>query len=103
MLRTGSTFDEVRNSFVWNVPVHYNIGVDVCDRWAAVEPDRLAIIDVTPGKSAREYTFADLKAMSNRLANALGARGLGRSPGAFGDRICVLLPQRVETAIAHLA
>ncbi|HEY2759289.1 MAG TPA: AMP-binding protein, partial [Pirellulales bacterium] len=87
----------------WNVPVYYNIGVDICDRLADREPDRLAIIDVTPGGSAREYSFADLKAMSNRLANALKTRGVGRPAGEFGDRVGVLLPQRVETAIAHIA
>ena len=49
MLRAGGTFEEVRESFVWNVPVHYNIGVDICDRWADSEPNRLAIFDVTLG------------------------------------------------------
>src|SRR5213079_2026730 len=40
----------------------------------------------------------DLKRLSNRCANALAALGIGR-----GDRVGVLLPQRPETAIAHLA
>ena len=102
MLRRGASFDEVRSLFRWEIPTEYNIGVDVCDRWAERDPDRLAIIDVEPGKPARRYSFADLRAMSNRLANALVARGLGRH-GGTGDRIGVLLPQRIETALAHIA
>ena len=102
MLRRGTSFDDVRSLFRWEIPTEYNIGVDVCDKWAEQAPDRPAIIDVEPGKPARTYSFADLKAMSNRLANALSARGLGRH-GGTGDRIGVLLPQRVETAVAHIA
>ncbi|MDA9481408.1 AMP-dependent synthetase [Bradyrhizobium sp. CCBAU 11445] len=103
MLKKAKTFDEVRNGYRWNIPDYYNIGADICDRWADKEPGRLAIIDVEPGKSTREYSFADLKAMSNRLANALSARGIGRRAGEMGDRIGVMLPQRFETAVAHVA
>ncbi|TKV80147.1 AMP-dependent synthetase [Bradyrhizobium elkanii] len=103
MLRRGKTFDEVRNEFRWNIPDYYNIGADICDRWADEEPGRLAIIDVEPGKSTREYSFADLKATSNRLANALRARGIGRRTGEKGDRVGVMLPQRFETAASHVA
>lgn len=39
----------------------------------------------------REYTFAELDARSNRMANALAARGLAR-----GDRLCVYLANRIE-------
>ncbi|SPP98347.1 AMP-binding protein [Bradyrhizobium vignae] len=103
MLKKAKTFDEVRNGYRWNIPDYYNIGADICDRWADKEPGRLAIIDVEPGKFTREYSFADLKAMSNRLANALSARGIGRRAGEMGDRVGVMLPQRFETAVAHVA
>ncbi|MGY2811934.1 AMP-binding protein [Bradyrhizobium sp. USDA 4506] len=103
MLKKGKTFDEVRAGFRWNIPDYYNIGADICDRWADKEPGRLAIIDVEPGKSTREYSFAELKAFSNRLANALRARGIGRRAGELGDRVGVMLPQRFETAVAHVA
>ncbi|MCC8968891.1 AMP-binding protein [Bradyrhizobium brasilense] len=103
MLKEGKTFDEVRTGFRWNIPDYYNIGADICDRWANKEPGRPAIIDVEPGKSIREYSFAELKAFSNRLANALSARGIGRRAGEMGDRVGVMLPQRFETAVAHVA
>ena len=37
-------YDDIFRQFRWQVPERYNIGVDVCDRWAAREPDRLAIL-----------------------------------------------------------
>ncbi|WP_420391656.1 AMP-binding protein [Acuticoccus sp.] len=100
MLPRGATLDEVRRRFAWAIPERYNIGVDVCDRWADAAPDRPAIVDASSGTTIT--TFAELKARSNRLAGALAARGVG-CHGPVGDRIGVLLPQRVETALAHIA
>ena len=45
-----------------------------------------------------EYTFGDLQRLSNQLANVLVSFGLQK-----GDRVAILLPQRVETGVAHLA
>ncbi|MGL4445526.1 MAG: acyl-CoA synthetase [Alsobacter sp.] len=98
MLPHGETYDEVRARFAWHVPEFYNIGVDVCDRRAALEPDRVAIVDVGDDGAGRDVTFAALRAMSNRLANLLAAEGIGQ-----GDRVGVLLPQMTETAAAHVA
>ena len=97
MLRPGRSYDEVYRGFRWEVPRRYNIGVDVCDRHAA-DPDRLALIYVDPGGREETFTFARLRALSNRLANALRAQGLER-----GDRLGILLPQCPETALAHIA
>ena len=92
MLRQQATIEELRARFEWAIPERYNIGVDVCDRVALSCPDAPAII-----QSESVTTFSELKAMSNRIANVL-AEWVG-----VGDRIAVLLPQRVETAAAHIA
>src|SRR5437773_1867253 len=47
---------------------------------------------------AGRCTYGALRDISNRLANALLAQGVGR-----GDRVAVILHQRVETAAAHIA
>ena len=44
------------------------------------------------------YTYAALQTDANRLSNALAALGVQR-----GDRVAIVLPQRLETAIAHIA
>jgi acetyl-CoA synthetase len=98
MLPQIRDYDELCRRFQWKVPQHYNIGVDVCDRWARAEPDRLAILDVRPDGSAAELSFGWLQLTSARLANALRAHGTGR-----GDRVAILLPQAPEVAATHVA
>lgn len=97
MLPKADSLDELYERFRWDIPDYYNIGVDVCDRWAATDPDRLALLDVSDSACVREVRFGVLRDQSNRLANALSAH-LNRS-----DRVGILLPQRVETALAHIA
>jgi acetyl-CoA synthetase len=97
MLKPGDTYKEVYNSFQWDIPQYYNIGVDICDKWAR-QPDRLALIYADESGRVEKYTFADLKRLSNRLANGLKACGIGQ-----GDRFGILLPQCPETAISHIA
>ena len=101
MLPSAESYEELRARFRWAVPARYNIGVDVCDKWAG-EPDRLALVykrgPGAPGPEVARYTFRDLKRLSNKLANALSALGLAR-----GARLGILLPQAPETALAHIA
>ncbi len=96
MLPAAESYEELCAKFRWRIPARYNIGVDVCDKWAR-GPDRLALI-YKSGTEVERYSFRDLKRLSNRLANALAGHGLGR-----GDRLGILLPQAPETALAHIA
>lgn len=102
MLESANSFPELYKSFSWNIPTHYNIGVDVCDRWAEEDPSRIAIIDIAADGNRSDYSFHQLKILSNRLANALLKRGVGMH-GDIPDRVGVLLPQCLETAVSHIA
>ncbi|HIJ35792.1 MAG TPA: AMP-binding protein [Deltaproteobacteria bacterium] len=97
MLKPGKTYEEVYNSFAWKIPEFYNIGVNICDKWAH-QRYRLALIFENEKGETEHYTFWDLKRLSNRLANGLKAQGLGR-----GDRFGIMLPQSPEAGIAHIA
>ena len=97
MLTPGHSYETLYTSFKWQIPEYYNIGVDICDRHAS-GLNRLALIYEKEDGSTAQYTFDDLKLLSNRFANALQAAGL--QPG---DRLGILLPQSPETAIAHLS
>jgi acetyl-CoA synthetase len=90
-------YDAVYRQFRWQVPARYNIGVDVCDRWAALEPGRLAILHARPDGRDDAITYGSLRETSNRLANVLRAHGVLR-----GDRVAILLPQAPEVAAAHI-
>ena len=91
----GATYEELRRSFRWQIPERLNIGIDVADR----HDPRAAAILVTDGRQVtRSVAFGELSEQSNRLANALAALGL-----RAGDRVAIVLPQRPETAVAHIA
>ncbi|MBL8833532.1 MAG: acyl-CoA synthetase, partial [Rhodospirillales bacterium] len=97
MLPSAATYDELVARFAWRVPARYNIGVDVCDRHAAARPDAPALIFEDENGTVATWSFAQLKAQTDRFANLLAAHGLVR-----GDRVAVLLPQSPETAVAHI-
>src|SRR5260370_2798969 len=97
MLHRGNSYEEVYRGFRWAVPERFNIGVAACDRRATGE-GRLVLVYEAPDGRVERFSFDDLKRLSNRCANALDGLGI-----RTGDRVGVLLPQRPETAIAHLA
>ena len=98
MLPEGSTYEEISARFRWEIPDHFNIGVDVCDKWAGRDPERVALECILPTGATSRYSFGDLKGLSNRLANLLRANGVGS-----GDRVAILLPQSLQTAFGHIA
>lgn len=103
MLVHENDYDTLYRNFSWNIPEYYNIGVDVCDRLAFQMPHKTAIIDVSDNGRAADISFAQLKSLSNRLANALANAGVAHRYDGSPDRVGVLLPQRFETAVAHIA
>ncbi|HRD10676.1 MAG TPA: AMP-binding protein [Mycobacterium sp.] len=97
LIKHAGSYREIYDAFRWNVPQRFNIATACCDRWAA-DPDRVALIHEQPDGQVRRYTFAELRELSNRCANMLVGLGLQRN-----DRVLLLLGQRPETAILHLA
>ncbi|WP_018429559.1 AMP-binding protein [Hoeflea sp. 108] len=98
MLERRDTYDALYRDFHWRIPEKFNIGTAVSDRWAAVDPNRPALLGYRSEGTADTLSFGDLARRSNALAHALRARGVRR-----GDRVALLLPQSFETAIAHVA
>ena len=98
MLKQADSYDEVYRSLVWDVPEFLNMGTLVCDRHADDDPARIALIFENENGDVTQYSFQALKHLSNKLANLLQAQGLKR-----GERVAILLPQSMETGIAHIA
>jgi acetyl-CoA synthetase len=98
MLPPIHDYDELVRQFRWQVPAEFNIGVEVCDRWAARDPGKLAIVATRPDGRTDDVSYGWLRDTSNRLANALVAHGVKR-----GDRVAILLPQAPEVAAIHVA
>lgn len=96
-IASAGSWEEARAGHHWEIPARYNIAWDICGKWAAAEPERLALIHPRAG-GVRTYSFGELERLSNRLANAFAALGVQR-----GDRVGVLLPQSPEALLTHLA
>ncbi len=89
------SYEQVCASHRWEVPEHYNLAADVCDRHA---PDALAIVHEDFRGNVREVRWGELQETSCRIAHVLAAHGVGR-----GDRVAMLLPAVPETAAAFFA
>ena len=98
MLTPVHDYDALIRTFTWHIPRQYNIGVDVCDKWANIQPRKLALIHKDHDGKLRFFTFGDIRDLSNQTANMLSSFGLVR-----GDRVAVMLPQSPETAYSHVA
>jgi acetyl-CoA synthetase len=93
-----SDYDAICRQFRWPAPATYNIGVEICDRWAERDPRRTALIDSHADGRCDEISYGALCDASNRLANALRAFGIAR-----GDRVAILLPQGPDVVVSHIA
>ncbi len=94
---TPDQYPALYESYRWHVPRDFNIAEACARRWAP-EASRVAVHYEDERGARATYTYAALQADANRLANALAALGVAR-----GDRVAILLPQRPETPIAHIA
>ncbi len=92
-----SSYQEVYDKFVWQIPQNYNIGFDACGKWAESEPERLALIFIGDDGRARHYSFGEMYSYACRFVRLLRAYDV-----ATGERVAVLLPQAPETAFAHI-
>jgi acetyl-CoA synthetase len=88
-----SEFDAIYRAFRWSIPEKLNIAHQVCERHQG-QAQRVAVYyENAAGESAR-YSFAELKKLSDKFANALRAAGI--------ERAC-LARRRSSTACATAA
>jgi acetyl-CoA synthetase len=92
------SYDRLHDGFRWHVPADFNIGEACCGRWARDTPDRVAIRWEHENGASGAVTYGELQRQANRLSHALARLGVAR-----GDRVALVMPQRVETAVAHVA
>ncbi len=88
------------DSFQWHIPEHFNLAQACCGRWARdpASADRVAVHTEHEDGRRASYSYAHIQAEADRLSRALRALGVAR-----GDRVGIVMPQRIETVIAHMA
>jgi acetyl-CoA synthetase len=91
-------YEQLHAAFRWQVPDDFNIAEACCGRWARETPKAPAIYFDSESGCHAQYSYAQLQRAANRLSNALLAQGVRR-----GHRVAIVLPQRFETAVAHIA
>ncbi|SEO25941.1 acetyl-CoA synthetase [Halogranum amylolyticum] len=91
------SYDVAREEFSWEFPDGYNAAHDLLRKHDDPD-DRVALSQPAADGTREDYTFADLDRRSNRVANALRARGVDR-----GDRVAVFVPQKPANLLTHLA
>ncbi len=95
---TADRHHALHADFRWSVPARFNIAEACCRRWAREAPGRVAIRCEAEDGSSSTHRYAELQRDANRLSAALRRRGVAR-----GDRVAIVMPQRFETAVAHMA
>ncbi|MFK8083859.1 MAG: AMP-binding protein [Granulosicoccus sp.] len=93
----AASLEALSAPWVWDIPEYFNIGVDVCDKWSELTPDKPAIVCLE-NSLVRTTTFLQLRCLSNRMANLFDVCGYAK-----GDRVAVFLEQSLEVAISHIA
>ena len=90
-------YSELHAGFRWQVPDDFNLAQACCRRWAE-DRARFALYWEDEDGARSAWTFFDLREQANRLSNALRELGIAR-----GDKVAIVLPQRPETIVAHIA
>ena len=89
-------YEWAREEFDWALPKQYNPAVDFLRKHD--DTGRIALRYDPPDGDRETYSFHDLDDRSDRLAAALSGLGVGE-----GDRVGVVVPQKPENPLTHLA
>lgn len=81
-----------------NAPENFNFAYDIVDEWAAVQPDKKALLWTNDKDEFRQFSFAELKEYSDRTASYFQSLGIGR-----GDMVMLILKRRYEFWFSILA
>jgi acetyl-CoA synthetase len=92
------SYEDFYENYVCNVPEDFNFAYDVVDAWARIKPGKLALVRTDDSGMLESYTFADMKRLSDKAANALLSLGIRK-----GDVVMLILKQRLEVWILMIA
>lgn len=93
-----ASYEDLKENYICNEPESFNFAYDVVDEWAAREPEKLALVWTDDSGDMRRFTFADMKALSDRAATMLASHGVKK-----GDVVMLILKQRPEVWVCMTA
>jgi acetyl-CoA synthetase/medium-chain acyl-CoA synthetase len=81
-------YQKEKEQWKWNIPESYNIGYDCVDKHAeGKNKDKNALIWENEQGDTEQYTFVQMKELSNKFGNILKSLGIKK-----GDRFLIRLP-----------
>lgn len=90
--------EDFKKNFKVKVPENFNFAYDVMDEWAALKPDKLALLWTNDKGQEIRFTFADLKRETDKTASYFQSLGIGK-----GDMVMLILKRRYEFWFSVLA
>lgn len=85
------SYEDFKKNYRVNVPENFNFGFDIVDAWAEQEPEKRALVWCDDHGGEKEFTFTDIKRLSNKAANFFKDLGIGK-----GDVVMLILRRRWE-------
>jgi acetyl-CoA synthetase len=92
------SYNDFYDNLEIRIPESFNYAYDVVDVYAAEAPEKRALVYTNDHGEERTFTFADLKAQSEKTANAFRSMGIER-----GDRVLLILKGRYQFWFTMLA
>ena len=83
------SYEDFYENYSCRMPDNFNFAYDVVDEWARLQPEKLALLWTDDTAVMKSFTFADMKRLSDKAANALLALGVKK-----GDVVKLILKQR---------
>lgn len=92
-----SSTEEFAKGFHIDVPDNFNFAFDIVDGWAAQHPEKRALCWVNEHGLHHDFTFGEMKQLSDAAASFFQSIGIGR-----GDMVMLMLKRRYEFWVAIL-
>ena len=92
------SYEDLKENYICNEPDSFNFAYDIVDEWARLEPEKQALVWTDDTEEMKCYTFADIKALSDRAANMFLDYGIKK-----GDVVMLILKQRPEVWVCMTA
>ncbi len=93
-----NSYEDFISNFKIDIPDGFNFTYDVVDEWAAVKPEKTALVWCDDKGAEASFTFGQLKEHSDRTANFLKSIGICK-----GDPVMLILKRRFEFWFCILA
>ena len=87
------SYEDFHKNFKITYPDNFNFGFDVIDKYAEIDPEKIALIWTNDEDEKHTFTFSDVKKYSNKIANFFTKKGIkkGESNAYLKKQIRILV------------